>query len=60
MREICTSGSEGGRAQTNELSLPLSFLRVSAIFLKFLPIVVSNTSGAARRMISSLQYKIYA
>jgi len=25
MREICTSGSEGGRAQTNELSLPLSF-----------------------------------
>ena len=27
MREICTSGSEGGRAQTNELSLPLSFRR---------------------------------
>ena len=25
MREICTSGSEGGEAQTNELSLPLSF-----------------------------------
>ncbi len=27
MREICTSGSEGGGAQTNELSLPLSFRR---------------------------------
>ena len=40
MREICTSGSEGGRAQTNELSLPLSFRRplsllaVTAAFLK--------------------------
>ena len=26
MREICTSGSEGGGAQTNERSLSLSFL----------------------------------
>jgi len=38
MREICKSGSEGGRAQTHVFSLPLSFRRVPAIFLKLLPI----------------------
>ena len=31
MREICTSGSEGGGAQTNTLSLPLSSSATSMV-----------------------------
>lgn len=39
MREICTSGSEGGGAHTNELSLPLSFNLTPSL------LQVAGTSG---------------
>ena len=32
MREICTSGSEGGASQLNEMSLPLSVASITNCF----------------------------
>ncbi len=54
MREICTSGSEGGGAQTNELSLPLSFRSLCT------PIPASPGGKPPARLLPSFVTRSYA